>query len=189
MSVLVEKRLFTVEEYYKMAEAGIFGEDDRIELIHGEIIEMSPIGSSHMACVKRLNAMLSSLSKKFVISVQDPIRIDNFSEPEPDVAILKYRQDFYQNQKPKASDVLLLIEVADTALEKDQKVKIPLYAYAGIPEVWLVDLQDNKIIVYTEPVGENYRQSRQYFPGETVICERIENLSVAVSDVIWIESD
>ncbi len=189
MSVLVEKRLFTVEEYYKMAEAGIFGEDDRIELIHGEIIEMSPIGSSHMACVKRLNAMLSSLSKKFVISVQDPIRIDNFSEPEPDVAILKYRQDFYQNQKPKASDVLLLIEVADTTLEKDQKVKIPLYAYAGIPEVWLVDLQDNKVIVYTEPVGEDYRQSRQYFPGETVICERIENLSVAVSDVIWIESD
>lgn len=185
MPVQVDKRRFTTEEYYKMAEAGIFGEDDQVELLHGEIFEMSPVGNPHMACVKRLNVLLSPLNKEFVISIQDPISIDQFSEPEPDVAVLKYRQDFYQYQKPKPADVILLIEVADTSLEKDQKIKIPLYAYAGIPEVWLVDLQENKIIVYTEPVGAEYRQSRQYFPGEMVNSITLEKFQVAVSEVIW----
>ena len=186
MSVQVEKRLFTVEEFYKMAKAGIFGEDDRIELLHGEIIEMSPIGSPHIACVNRLTRLFNKLDE-CILSIQNPISIGNYSEPEPDVTLLKYQKDFYQKRKPKPADVLLLVEVADSTVENDKKIKIPLYAFAGIPEVWLVDLQDNKIVVYTEPVGEAYRQSRQYFPGETVTCGTIENFEVAVSDVIWIE--
>jgi len=167
-----------------MAEAGIFGEDDRVELLHGEIIKMSPIGSPHIACVNRLTRLFNKLDE-CILSIQNPVSVDDFSEPEPDVALLRYQKDFYQKRKPRPEDVLLLIEVADSTIENDKKIKVPLYAFAGIEEVWLIDLLENEIIVFTEPVGGAYRQSRQYFPGETILCGTIENLTVAVSDVIW----
>ena len=186
MSVQVAKKLFTVEEYYKMAEAGIFDEDDRVELIHGEIIEMSPIGSPHMACVNRLTSLLKHLpAEAGILSIQNPVGIDDFSEPEPDVAVLKFRKDFYQEHKPMPKDVLLVIEVADTSVERDRKVKIPLYAFAGIPEAWLVDLHQKSITVFKHPKDGGYLQSIEYQLGGTIQCSTVERLSVAVSDVIW----
>src|SRR5918912_896850 len=162
MSVQIAKRYFNVSEYYRMAEAGILTADDRVELIEGEIVQMSPIGSLHAACVRRLNQLLQRLlGHAAVISVQDPVRLSDFSEPEPDVALLKPRADFYAHQHPTPDDVLLIIEVADTTVLYDRNVKVPLYARAGIPEVWLVDLQQDLIEVYARPTSGAYQVQRQ----------------------------
>lgn len=138
MSLQVAKHFFTVAEFERMGKAGIFSEDARVELIEGEIVEISPIGSRHAACVKRLSMYLSrALGDKFIISTQDPIQLDDFTQPQPDVALLQRRQDFYESAHPKPQDVLLLIEVADTTVDYDRLIKLPLYARAGIPEVGL----------------------------------------------------
>src|SRR5262245_46919931 len=121
MSVEVARRHFTVDDFSRMMEAGIFGEDDRVELIEGAVIEMSPIGSTHAACVKLLNSLLSKrFGDRYIISVQDPIVLTNETEPEPDIALLKYRADFYASELPHARSVHLVIEVADTSLEYDR---------------------------------------------------------------------
>lgn len=186
MSVQLAKRLFTVDEYYRMAEAGILGEDDRVELIHGEIIEMSPIGSPHIACVNRLTRVLSKMPDEMgILSVQNPISIDEFSEPEPDIAILRLREDFYQNEKPKPKDVLLLIEVCDSSVEIDKRIKLPLYAYACIEEVWLVDLANEKITAYSDPKGEKYRKSTEHLMEDTIVTPNLPSLKIPVRKIIW----
>src|SRR5580704_10507425 len=132
MSVQVERRVFTVEEYHRMAEAGILSEDDRVELTDGEIIKMSPSGSRHVACVNRLNAVLTSaIGRAAIVSVQNPFAVNDYSEPQPDIVILKPRNDFYAHSLPTAQDLLLIIEVADTSLSYDRNVKVPAYARAG----------------------------------------------------------
>ena len=133
MPVQVERRTFNVEEYHRMLDAGIITEDDRVELIEGEILMMSPIGSWHAACVNRLDALLHRLfGESVIISVQNPIRLSDFSEPQPDLAVLRARQDYYAQTHPTSNDILLLIEVADQSLEFDRDVKVPLYAKAAI---------------------------------------------------------
>jgi Uma2 family endonuclease len=129
MSVPVPKRRFTVDEYYRMAEAGILRPDERVELIEGEIIEMAAIGSRHAAFVKRLNRMLvRGVGARGVVSVQDPVRLSELSEPEPDLAVLEYRADCYAAAHPTPADTLLIVEVADTTLGWDRGRKAPLYA-------------------------------------------------------------
>src|SRR3982751_4315477 len=128
MSVQIQKHYFNVDEFYLMARGGVFSEDARVELIEGEVIEMSPIGSRHAGCVDRLNALLNRSGQNVIVRVQSPIRIDDFSEPEPDIALLKPRADFYSNSHPTPADVLLIIEVAETSVEYDRGVKLPLYA-------------------------------------------------------------
>jgi Uma2 family endonuclease len=185
MSVQIAKRHFNVTEYYRMAEAGILTEDDRVELIEGEIIERSPIGSLHAACVRRLNQILQQqFGARAVIGVQDPVRLDDFSEPEPDVALLKLRDDFYAQQHPSPADVLLLIEVADTTVLYDRNIKVPLYARAGIPEVWLIDLRQDLIEVYAQPSGGAYQVQRQARRGAQVAAETIPQLSLNVNDIL-----
>ena len=151
-----------------MGEAGILHEDDPIELINGEIIEMSPIGTLHFSCVNRLNRLLNKLLEDEVVSVQNPVQLNNMTEPEPDITVLKNREDEYKKALPKGEDVLLLIEVADSTLRYDQKVKLPLYAQSMIPEVWIVNLSKDKVSVYTEPKDGEY-QSKQTFEEEAVI--------------------
>jgi len=159
-SVQVSKRLITVSDYHKMGEAGILPEKG-IELINGEIIEMSPIGSRHAAMVDKTSNLLTHLLfRKAIIRVQNPIGINPISEPEPDIAILKYQSDFYKNKHPQPEDVLLVIEIADTTTTYDREVKLPLYAEAGIREYWLVNLKKEQIEVHTEPLGNDY-QSRK----------------------------
>src|SRR5437868_12357745 len=141
MSVQIARRHFNVAEYYKMAAAGVFSEDDRVELIEGEIVEMNPIGSRHAACVGRLTKLLERLTgDRAIVWVQNPVQVSDYSEPLPDVALLNPRDDFYSQATPQATDVLLIIEVAESSLEYDRSIKLPLYARSGIVEVWLVNL-------------------------------------------------
>jgi Uma2 family endonuclease len=144
-----------------MTDAGILSEDDRLELIDGEIVEMAPIGPRHASCVMRLTSLLSrELGEEAVISVQNPIQLDERSELYPDVAVLVPRSHAYRMDLPGPSDVLLLIEVADTTVDADQTVKIPRYSRAGIAEVWLIDLNHDVIHVHSDPTPAGYRVTR-----------------------------
>jgi Uma2 family endonuclease len=155
METEVPKKLFTVDEYSRMAEAGILGPNDRVELINGEIIQMSPVGIRHIACVNRATALLvTTFAGRGVISVQNPIELDIHNEPQPDLTVMKHRPDFYATKRLTASDTLLVIEVADTTRWLEMNVKVPIYAAKGISEVWIEDLQHDRILVYRDPAGD-----------------------------------
>lgn len=159
----------TVQEYYRMAEVGLLAPDARVELIEGEIIDMAPIGSRHAATVNRLARLLNAaVNDLAVVSVQAPIRLGERSEPQPDLALLKPRADFYAQSHPTPADVLLVIEVSDTTLRYDRSVKVPLYARHGVPEVWVIDLEGNLIHFFRSPSGEAYADvSSTRRPGTT----------------------
>lgn len=148
---------FTVDEYHRMAEAGILGEDDRVELIDGQVAPMSPIGSRHAGTIIRLNRLfVTGLRNRALVSVQNPVRLGEHDEPQADLAILRPRSDDYAIRLPEAADVLLLVEVADSSLERDRDLKAPLYARAGIPEYWVWDLVHQQVLVHRDPTPEGY---------------------------------
>ncbi|MDY6785457.1 MAG: Uma2 family endonuclease [Cyanobacteriota bacterium] len=181
----IQTRPFTVDEYHKMIQAEILTEDDRVELLAGEIVQMSPIGTRHAACVNRLTHMFTlALGRRAIISVQNPIQLSSLSEPEPDVAIVKARPDFYANAHPKPEDVLLLIEVADTSVGIDRTVKLPLYAEAGIVEVWLIDLVAEQVGVYRQPTPQGYEAVEQVGAGHTVSPSTLPDFEVEVDEVL-----
>jgi Uma2 family endonuclease len=160
---------FTVADYHRMAEAGILGEDSRVELIRGQIVDMPPIGAPHLGMVNRLTRLLPGvLAGRGVLSVQNPVRVDDGSEPEPDVAVLRPRTDDYETTTPGPSDVLLLIEVADIGLDDDRTIKAPLYAENGIAETWIVNLIDRVVEVCRQPSNGRYAEIRRLSPGETL---------------------
>lgn len=184
MSVQIAKRCFNVGEYYRMAEAGILTEDDRVELIEGEIVEMSPVGSRHAGCVRRLNALLSRLvGQVAIVGVQDPIRLDDYSEPEPDITLLRLREDFYSHEHPRPSDVLLVVEVAETSDYYDREVKVPLYAGAGVAEVWLVALPTNTVRQFAQPVNGQYQYQQHLKRGQTIQSIAVPELSLAIDEI------
>ena len=185
MSVQIAKRWFTVAQFNRMGEAGILTEDDRVELIAGEIIEISPIGKRHAACVDRLVELFSErLQRRAIIRVQSPIVLDDYSEPQPDIALLKRREDFYESALPAPEDVLLVVEVSDTTLEYDRQVKVPLYARAGIMEVWVVNLMDEQVEIYTNPTGGAYQSRRQLARRESFNSQAALNLALSVDDIL-----
>ncbi len=185
MSVQLLKHYFSVDEYYRMAQAGVFSEDYRVELIEGEVVEMSPIGKHHAACVRRLDRILHrNIGELAIVSVQAPISINDFSEPQPDVALLKPRVDFYSNSHPTPQDVLVIIEVADTSVEYDRNVKIPLYARAGIPEAWLIILPKDFIEVHSEPKNGKYQKVRRLKRGKKLTSATIHGLTLSVDDIL-----
>lgn len=169
-----------------MIDAGVFKEDDRLELMGGDIVEMSPIVSKHAACVSRLgNNIMMQLGKSAIVSIQSPIIMDDFHEPQPDVAVLKYQDDYYENALPTASDVLLIVEVSDTTTLYDRNVKLPLYARAGIPVALLVNLPRATVEVHTEAKNGKYRKVKHLKRGE--VLQRVENLTklkLKVEDII-----
>jgi Uma2 family endonuclease len=169
---LLTRHRLSVADYYRMGEAGIFAPDARVELINGEIIDMAPIGTRHGSAVKRLNSLLiAAVGSQAIVSVQDPLRLSDLSEPEPDLMLLKPRDDFYADAHPSAADVLLLIEVADTSARYDREIKLPLYARHGVPEVWIVDLEARLVRFYSAPAGDAYGQtSTTATPGRTPIA-------------------
>jgi Uma2 family endonuclease len=176
---------FNVTEYHQLIASGIFGEDDRVELIGGDLVMMSPIGSQHAATVKRLNRILGrSLQERALIGVQDPLQLDDSSEPQPDLTILKPREDDYAASHPTSDEVLLVIEVSDTTARYDRDVKGRAYARAGIMEAWLVDLTAGWIEVYREPSPAGYKLLRKALPGETVSPSAFPDVAIAVGDVI-----
>jgi Uma2 family endonuclease len=149
---------FTLDEYHRMAEAGILNEDDRVELIRGEIVQMTPMGHRHASCVARLNdVLLGTLRGRTVLWPQLPLTILPDSEPQPDIILLRYRDDFYRDTLPGPQDVALLIEVADTSLQYDRRLKGPLYAEAGVQDYWIVDLEGGAVELYRNPVAGQFR--------------------------------
>jgi Uma2 family endonuclease len=185
MSVQVERHHFNVDEYYRMGAAGIFSEDDRVELIEGEVIRMSPIGSRHAACVARLTRLFSRKSEdEAIVWIQNPIRLDEYSEPQPDLALLHPRDDFYAEDHPTPADVLLLVEVADTSIEYDRVIKVPLYARAGIMEVWLVDLTRDTVELYAQPLNGAYQISQQAARGESLTSSSIPALTLSAESIL-----
>lgn len=185
MTVQIQTRPFTVDEYHKMIQADILTEDDRVELLAGEIVEMSPIGTRHAACVDRLNSLFHlALGRKVIIRIQNPIQLSDLSEPEPDVAIVQARHDFYAQAHPKPEDVLLLIEVADTSVGIDRTVKLPLYAKAGIVEVWLIDLVAGRIGLYRQPTPQGYEEIEQVGSGQTLSLSTLPDFEVDVDAVL-----
>lgn len=170
----IPKMLLTVQQYQRMGEVGILREQG-IELINGEIVEMSPVGSKHLACVNKLNAILGALiGAKAIVSVQNPIIAGDYSAPEPDISILKFRKDFYASGVPHAKDVLLVIEVADSSVDYDRTVKLPIYAQSGIPEYWLINLEKDEIEAYWEPAGAGYRFRELLRVGDVLKARSLE---------------
>ena len=187
MNALLERvrHRVTVDEFHKMGEAGVFMEDDRVELIDGEMVDMAPIGSRHASVVKRLNNLLATLAPgRAIVSAQDPLRLAPHSEPEPDIMLLKPRADFYSEAHPDAQDVLLLIEVCDTTVHYDREVKLPLYARHGVVEVWLIDLEARTVEICCTPQTETGEYAeRKAYSGGSVAPRTLPDCCVVVEEL------
>ncbi len=181
---LIRRHRLTVEEYHRMGEAGILRQDERVELIEGEIVDMVPIGSAQGAAVKRLiRIMTQAVGERAIVAAQDPVLLDENSEPQPDIALLRSREDFYANAHPDPKDVLLIIEVADSSLRYDREVKIPLYARHGIPEVWLVDLEHKALTTHRQPQDKGYKEVLKPDSLEDLELPGLEGLRVDLSEL------
>lgn len=181
------KRLFTRKEYHVMGKVGIFEHQERVELMEGEIISMSPVGSRHSSCILRMTEWFyesGGLRGRAHIHSQNPVVVSDISEPEPDLMLLAYREDRYDFGKPRPQDILLLVEVADSSLSYDQNVKLPRYAEVGIPEVWIANLQDDRIESYTEPTPQGYRSTRIYNRSDTISPIAFPDFQINVTDII-----
>jgi Uma2 family endonuclease len=178
------RRRFTVDEYHRMSESGILRAGDRVELIRGEIVSMSPIGPRHAAWVALLTeALVTRLGGRAVVWPQNPVAILPDSEPQPDVAVLRFRRDRYRSALPSPGDVLLVVEVADSTLRYDREVKLPLYAACGIPEVWMVDLEHDRIEVHRDPGPDGYRAMQRVPRGETLAPEAFPDVELSIPDI------
>jgi Uma2 family endonuclease len=174
---------FTVHDYHRMGEAGILHEDDRVELIEGELVEMAAIGTRHFSCVNRLTRLLvMNVGDEAVVSVQNPVRLNEFTEPQPDLTLIRPRD--YRVSLPEPEDVLLLIEVSDTTLAYDRGLKLQLYARAGIKEVWIVDLPAETIEQYTDASGDGYRHVEHKRRGQSLQPAALPNVTPAVDEVL-----
>jgi Uma2 family endonuclease len=185
MALQLVRRRFTVDEYYQMAEAGILHEDDRVELIEGEIVEMTPIGPGHASSVDDLAALLVlRIGNAAIVKIQNPVHLDDYNEPQPDIMLVRPRRDRYRRSHPQPADVLLVVEVGATSAAFDRRVKLPLYARFGIPEVWLVDLARATVRAYRDPTPTGYRTARTYRRGERLAPLAFPDLQLAVADIV-----
>lgn len=176
-------RRFTVDEYYRMAEAGILGLDERVELLDGEIFTMAAMGSPHASRIRFIEGWFEArLAGRALKSIQLPVRLDDGSEPEPDFALLVPRDDLYESAHPGPSDVLLIIEIADTSLAYDRR-KLALYAAAGIPDVWIFDLRRRRALVHRDPQGSRYRTIENVARGGTLSPLAFPDLILPVSEI------
>jgi Uma2 family endonuclease len=185
MRIETIRRRFTVDDYYRMAEAGILTETDRVELIEGEIVEMSPIGDRHAMSVNRATMIFArGLGDRVVVSVQNAAHMDRYNEPQPDVVLIRPREDFYGTGHPNPEDVVLLIEVSDTTLRFDRNVKLPVYARNGIREVWIVDLKNDVIHVHREPKGRIYSLIETKKRTESISPQVFPDFAIKVDDLL-----
>ena len=179
------KHLTNIDEWRRLGEANIFPPGSRVELIDGEILDMAPIGFNHSGHLNRLNKLLTKLAPDDVIaSVQNPLQLGDLSEPEPDFMLLKPNDDFYSSRHPNASDVLLLVEVADSSLTFDQNQKLRLYALHGIPEYWLLNLNDLSLEVYRKPNGEVYAEKTTLHASDTITLSQLPEISIRIADIL-----
>lgn len=185
MTAKIEYRQFSITDIDQMVASGILAEDEHVELIQGQLIKQSPPGILHAACVDRLNKLFSrQVANDILISVQNPMTINEILQPEPDVMLLSPRADFYTKARPTAPDVLLLVEVSDSSLAYDQEIKLPLYARAGVREVWLVNLPEQSIDCYSHPTAQGYRLCERFFVGDTIQPDVMPNVTATVAFIL-----
>lgn len=183
-AAIVPKR-FTVEEFRKMTEVGILPEESGWEIIDGYLIDKMSIGSNHAGTVNLLTQkLIIRLAGKAAVAVQNPIRIDDYNAPEPDISLLRPREDFYRKSLPAPQDALLLIEVSDSTVEYDRDIKKTLYAEAGIAEFWLINLKENTVERYSSPKNGSYRLAEILESGETIKAGTIENLELKIDEIL-----
>ncbi len=176
----VTPKSWTTAEYHRLIEIGVLSSEDKIELLDGQIVEMSPAGNYHAACIEFLGDELKRLlSKAFMIRRQNPILLTNNSEPEPDLAIVNYRKDYYAHAHPGPADILLLIEVADTSLAKDRHIKSTLYAEANIPEYWIMNTEEDLLEQFLYPENGRYKQQRIYTKEELLESPLLPTLEIS----------
>ena len=174
---------FTVDDFARMGEAGIFTEDDRVELIDGEVREMTPIGPPHAWSVDRLTVLVAArLPETAHLRVQGPIRLGRHTEPQPDLSVSR-RTQAYTHRHPDASDLLLVIEVSDSSLQYDRGEKVPRYGKAGVPETWVVDVSARTVTAYTGPGPEGYARERVLRCGERITASAVAELDFAVDEI------
>ena len=180
----VQRYRFDVDAFARMGEAGIFTEDERVELIDGEVREMTPIGPPHAGIVNRLTELLvTHLAGRATVIVQNPIRLDRHTEPQPDLVVARRRKGFYADRHPEPGDVLLVVEVADSSVRYDRAEKAPRYGRAGIPETWLVDVEAGAVTVYADPGPQGYARQQVRRRGERLAAASVPDLDLAVDDV------
>jgi Uma2 family endonuclease len=185
MPVELIKKRFTVHDYHRMGEAGILTEDDRVELIDGEILAMSPIGPPHNAAVNRANrAMVQAAGEQAIVGVQGSIRLDDFTEPQPDVVLLRPREDFYATRHPGSEDIFLIVEMADSSLEYDLGIKAGLYARKGVVEYWVADIRHDCLWIHSDPHGESDPTNRRIERGEWMAPRLLADCRVQVDAML-----
>jgi len=185
MRVEVTKKLFTVDEYYRMGEAGVFDPEARLELIEGEIIEMSPVGNRHIASVIRATTLFAArLDGKAILSVQNPVLLSQYTEPQPDIVLARPRDDYYAGRRISPEDTFLAIEVSDTTLRYDRNRKMPLYAKSGVSELWIENLQNDVILVYRNPGPEAYSTCLTFQRGESISLQAFPEVDFKVDELL-----
>jgi hypothetical protein len=181
MPVEINKRRFDVDDYHRMAQAGILSENDRVELIDGEIVAKTPIGPRHNAAVDRaIRSLVTAVGDQAIVRVQGSVRLDRFREPQPDIVLLRPQPDFYASRLPGPSDILLIIEIAESSLDYDREVKAGIYAQSGVQEYWLVDLDDRSVSCCTEPRGGAYQKLLLCRSGQSIAPEALPQCAIAV---------
>ena len=179
------RKLFTADEVIRMAEAGIFGPEERIELIDGEILEMAPAGNRHVICVNRATAFFTeAFGRRAIVSIQNVVHLNIHNMPQPDVVVFKPQADFYAAGPPTPADVCFLVEVSDTTLRRDRNVTLPRFAEAGIQEVWIEDLKHDQILVYRDPAGRQYRSCQTLGPGDSIAPFALPETNFRVEDLL-----
>lgn len=181
MPVELTKRRFTADDYQRMGQAGILSEGDRVELIAGEVVTMTPIGPRHNAAVNRATrAMVTAVGDNAIVQVQGSIRLDLYDEPQPDLVLLRPRADYYASRLPGPADIFLVVEIAESSIDYDREVKARLYAESGIQEYWLVNLNENLVSCHSAPEGASYRSFQRYHRGQTLAPQALPDRVIAV---------
>jgi Uma2 family endonuclease len=183
--MVITRHKFSTKDYHQMIEIGILDEDDRVELIDGEIVGMAAIGSHHAACTKKSNAFFTNrLGNRVIVSVQDPISLEDGTEPEPDIALLHLADHFYAKQHPTPADIFFILEIADTSFLYDKEVKLLKYARAGIIESWLLDLTNEEILACRSPSANGYQNIQTLKRGQSLSLLAFPDVTVLVDDVL-----
>jgi Uma2 family endonuclease len=185
MPVELTKRRFTADDYQRMGHAGILSEDDRVELIAGEVVAMPPIGPRHNAAVNRANrAMVTAVGDRAIVQPQGSVRLDLYHEPQPDLVLLQPRADYYASRLPGPADILLLIEIAESSIDYDREVKARLYAESGVPEYWLVDLNENLLFSHRAPDAGAYQSVQRHRTGESLSPQQLPDCVLGVDSFL-----
>ena len=185
MATETSKRLFTVHDYHRMVDAGILSEHDRVELIRGEILTMSPIGPRHNAAVLRAtNALVKLVEGRAIVGIQGSVRLDEYDEPEPDIVLLRPKDDFYASGHAGPPDIFLIIEIADSSLDYDRTIKTGLYAEKGVPEYWVADIRSDCLFVYSDPHENTYREIRQFQRGDTIAPRLLPDCRIKIDTLL-----